>query len=228
MIEVSDLVTTLITGLLASIAFLFLVYCFWKLYDRPSRRQIEVLEEKREKFKETKMWRAVEAEMEAEREQAEALAIIQRKKAEERARAMPPAAQLTKNALAALDAPTEGEAFLERFKPAVSEVEEVAVEELLEQEEINDSDVLLAPELVEVRQDAGLAENEILELLLDEDEAIEEASPIEMDIEESAKPESETQEETHSSEANDLDDDDDVNWQGKDEQADDDTWAVGW
>ena len=227
MIEVSDLVTTLITGLLASIAFLFLVYCFWKLYDRPSRRQIEVLEEKREKFKETKMWRAVEAEMEAEREQAEALAIIQRKKAEERARAMPPAAQLTKNALAALDAPTEGEAFLERFKPTVSEVEEVAVEELLEQEEINDSDVLLAPELVEVRQDAGLAENEILELLLDEEEAVEEASPIEMDIEESAEPESEAQEETHSSEASDLDNED-VKWQGKDEQADDDTWAVGW
>ena len=43
------------------------------------------------------------------------------------------AAQLTKNALAALDAPTEGEAFLERFKPAENAVEEVAVEELLEQ-----------------------------------------------------------------------------------------------
>ena len=145
MIEVSNLVTTLITGLLVSIAFLFLVYCFWKLYDRPSRRQIEVLEEKREKFKETKMWQAVEAEMAAEREQAEALAIIQRQKAEERARAMPPAAQLTKNALAALDAPTEGAAFLERFKPTVSEVQEVAVEDLLEPQIIDDSDVLLAP-----------------------------------------------------------------------------------
>ena len=91
----SNLVTTLITGLLLSIAFLFLVYCFWKLYDRPSRRQIEVLEEKREKFKETKMWQAVEAEMAAEREQAEALALIQRQKAEERATEMPPAAKLT-------------------------------------------------------------------------------------------------------------------------------------
>lgn len=227
MIEVSDLVTTLITGLLASIAFLFLVYCFWKLYDRPSRRQIEVLEEKREKFKETKMWRAVEAEMAAEREQAEALAIIQRKKAEERARAMPPAAQLTKNALAALDAPTEGEEFLERFKPAVSEVQEVAVDELLETEIIDDSDVLLAPELVEVRQDAGLAENEILELLLDEEEAVEAEAPKETEIEESAEPESEPQKEDPKVEASDLDDDD-VKWQDKDEQADDDTWAVGW
>jgi len=224
---VSNLVTTLITGLLASIAFLFLVYCFWKLYDRPSRRQIEVLEEKREKFKETKMWQAVEAEMAAEREQAEALAIIQRQKAEERARAMPPAAQLTKNALAALDAPTEGEAFLERFKPKENAIEEVAVEELLETEIIDDSDVLLAPELVEVRQDAGLAENEILEELLEEAAAVEEETPIERAIEESAEPESETQEATPNSEQDALDDED-VKWQGKDEQADDDTWAVGW
>lgn len=223
----SNLVTTLITGLLASIAFLFLVYCFWKLYDRPSRRQIEVLEEKREKFKETKMWQAVEAEMAAEREQAEALAIIQRQKAEERARAMPPAAQLTKNALAALDAPTEGEAFLERFKPKENAIEEVAVKELLETEIIDDSDVLLAPELVEVRQDAGLAENEILEQLLDDDEAVGHEASSETEIEESAEPESETQEATPNSEQDALDDED-VKWQGKDEQADDDTWAVGW
>ena len=227
MVEVSNLVTTLITGLLASIAFLFLVYCFWKLYDRPSRRQIEVLEEKREKFKETKMWQAVEAEMAAEREQAEALAIIQRQKAEERARAMPPAAQLTKNALAALDAPTEGEAFLERFKPKENAIEEVAVKELLETEIIDDSDVLLAPELVEVRQDAGLAENEILEQLLDDDEAVEDEASSETEIEESAEPESETQEADPNSEQDALDDED-VRWQGKDEQADDDTWAVGW
>ena len=227
MVEVSNLVTTLITGLLASIAFLFLVYCFWKLYDRPSRRQIEVLEEKREKFKETKMWQAVEAEMAAERDQAEALALIQRQKAEERARAMPPAAQLTKNALAALDAPTEGEAFLERFKPKENAIEEVAVEELLETEIIDDSDVLLAPELVEVRQDAGLAENEILEELLEEAAAVEEESQIERAIEESVEPESEAQEAVSNSEQEALDDEE-VKWQGKDEQADDDSWAVSW
>ncbi|MFL2882488.1 MAG: hypothetical protein ACJ0CN_04875 [Candidatus Poseidoniaceae archaeon] len=223
----SNLVTTLITGLLASIAFLFLVYCFWKLYDRPSRRQIEVLEEKREKFKETKMWQAVEAEMEAEREQAEALALIQRQKAEERARAMPPAAQLTKNALAALDAPTEGEAFLERFKPKGTEVEEVAVEELLETEIIDDSDVLLAPELVEVRQDVGLEENEILDLLLDEEDEVEADTLEETDVDEPLEPESETQEAISEGEEGVLDDED-VEWQGKEESTDDDTWAVGW
>jgi len=214
MIEVSNLVTTLITGLLASIAFLFLVYCFWKLYDRPSRRQIEVLEEKREKFKETKIWQAVEAEMERERIQAEEFALIQRQKAEERARAMPPAAQLTKNALAALDAPTEGEAFLERFKPKGTEVEEVAVEELLETEIIDDSDVLLAPELVEVRQDAGSEENEILEQLLDEDE------------EESTIKSAHSQVKKN---VNNLDKDSEGNnviWETKEETPD--YWQVGW
>jgi len=227
MIEVSNLVTTLITGLLASIAFLFLVYCFWKLYDRPSRRQIEVLEEKREKFKETKMWQAVEAEMERERIHAEELALIQRQKAEERARAMPPAAQLTKNALAALDAPIEGEAFLERFKPAKSEVEQIAVEELLETELIDDSDVLLAPELVEVRQDVGLEENAILEQLLDEDDEVDADNRKETDVEQSLESESQTQEEVPKSEQDALDDED-IEWQGKEESTDDDTWAVGW
>ena len=173
------------------------------------------------------MWQAVEAEMAAEREQAEALALIQRQKAEERARAMPPAAQLTKNALAALDAPTEGEAFLERFKPKENAIEEVAVEELLETEIIDDSDVLLAPELVEVRKDAGIAGDEILEQLLEEAEAVEEEIPLERAIEESVEPESETQEAAPNSEQDALDDEE-VKWQDKDEQADDDTWAVGW
>jgi len=186
-----------------------------------------VLEEKREKFKETKMWQAVEAEMEAEREQAEALALIQRQKAEERARAMPPAAQLTKNALAALDAPTAGEAYLDRFKPKGTEVEEVAVEELLETEIIDDSDVLLAPELVEVRQDVGLEENEILEQLLDEDEEVEADTIEETDVDEPLEPESETQEAISEGEEGVLDDED-VEWQGKEESTDDDTWAVGW
>ena len=101
------------------------------------------------------------------------------------------------------------------------------MEELLETEIIDDSDVLLAPELVEVRQDAGLAENEILEELLEAAAAVEEESPIERAIEESAEPESETQEAAPNSEQDALDDEE-IKWQGKDEQADDDTWAVGW
>jgi len=48
---------------------LLLVYWFWKLYDRPSKKQLELQEEKRAKRKEERMWQAIEVEMEKEREQ---------------------------------------------------------------------------------------------------------------------------------------------------------------
>jgi len=164
---VSDLVRTLITGFLTSIVLLFLVYWFWKLYDRPSKKQLELQEEKREKRKEERMWQAIEAEMEKEREQAEALALIERKKAEMRARAQPPAAGIMQNALATLDSPTEGDEYNERFKPEISEIQEILVDEDFEQEEIDDSDVLLAPELIEVRQDERSNDSEITGELLE-------------------------------------------------------------
>ena len=151
----SDLVQSLITGFFTSIILLLLVYFFWRLYDRPSKKQLELEEETREKRKEERMWRAIESEMEKEREQAEALAIIERKKADMRARAQPPAAGVMQGALATLDAPTEGQAYLDRFKPNITEIEEILVDEQIEQEEADDSDVLLAPELVVVRQDEG-------------------------------------------------------------------------
>ena len=154
-IGVSDLVQSLITGFFTSIILLLLVYFFWRLYDRPSKKQLELEEETREKRKEERMWRAIESEMEKEREQAEALAIIERKKADMRARAQPPAAGVMQGALATLDAPTEGEAYLDRFKPNITEIEEILVDEQIDQEEADDSDVLLAPELVVVRLDEG-------------------------------------------------------------------------
>ena len=52
----SDLVRTLITGFLTSIILLLLVYWFWKLYDRPSKKQLELQEEKREKRKCERKW----------------------------------------------------------------------------------------------------------------------------------------------------------------------------
>ena len=218
-LEVSDLVRTLITGFFTSIILLFLVYCFWKLYDRPSKRQIELQEEKREKRKEERMWKNIEAEMAKEQEQAEALATIERKKAEMRARAQPPAAGIMQNALATLDSPTEGEEFLERFKPNVSEIEEILVEEELETEEVDDSDVLLAPDLVEVRQDEGSTDIDLLDQLTeDEDEASDEAD--ESLVEESSIEEStETEAETKSDEA--------VDW-NKTDESEEDGWAVGW
>ena len=216
-LEVSDLVRTLITGFFTSIILLFLVYCFWKLYDRPSKRQIELQEEKREKRKEERIWKNIEAEMAKEQEQAEALATIERKKAEMRSRAQPPAAGIMQNALATLDAPTEGEEYLERFKPNISEIEEILVEEELETEQVDDSDVLLAPDLVEVRQDEGSADIDLLDRLTeDEDEASDEADESlveESSIEESAEAEEKS--------------DEAVDW-NKTDESEEDGWAVGW
>ena len=165
----SDLVKTLITGFLTSIILLLLVYFFWKLYDRPSKKQLEVEEITREKRKEERMWRAIEADMAREREQIEAQALIQRKQADLRARAQPPAAGVMQTALATLDAPTDGEAYLARFKPDISGIEEILVDENLASTEADDSDVLLAPDIVEVRQDEPLLlENPSDELLVDD------------------------------------------------------------
>ena len=220
----SDLVRTLVTGFLTSIILLFLVYWFWKLYDRPSKKQLELQEEKREKRKEERMWQAIEAEMEKEREQAEALALIERKKAEMRARAQPPAVGIMQNALATLDAPTEGEEYNQRFKPAISEIQEILVDEKIEQEEIDDSDVLLAPELVEVRQDEGSNDSEISEELL-EIESIEETDK-EADEEPATSDLAETDSDDTETEPPVPEEEDEVDWDNV--PAEEDGWAVGW
>ena len=216
-IGVSDLVQSLITGFFTSIILLLLVYFFWRLYDRPSKKQLELEEETREKRKEERMWRAIESEMEKEREQAEALAIIERKKADMRARAQPPAAGVMQGALATLDAPTEGEAYLDRFKPNITEIEEILVDEQIDQEESDDSDVLLAPELVVVRQDEG----ESAEVVGNELQA---NKPIE--VEESLVSEENVAEEQIGNTAAE-DDDSEVNW-NQQQEPEDDGWAVGW
>ncbi|MEC7239557.1 MAG: hypothetical protein VXV81_05350 [Candidatus Thermoplasmatota archaeon] len=213
----SDLVQSLITGFFTSIILLLLVYFFWRLYDRPSKKQLELEEETREKRKEERMWRAIESEMEKEREQAEALAIIERKKADMRARAQPPAAGVMQGALATLDAPTEGEAYLDRFKPNITEIEEILVDEQIDQEEADDSDVLLAPELVVVRQDEGESA-EIVGIELQANEPIEaEESP--------ASEENVAEEQIDQTPAEG--DDSEVNW-NQQQEPEDDGWAVGW
>lgn len=213
----SDLVQSLITGFFTSIILLLLVYFFWRLYDRPSKKQLELEEETREKRKEERMWRAIESEMEKEREQAEALAIIERKKADMRARAQPPAAGVMQGALATLDAPTEGEAYLDRFKPNITEIEEILVDEQIDQEEADDSDVLLAPELVVVRQDEG----ESAEVVGNELQANE---PIEAE-ESPASEENVAEEQIDQTPAEG--DDSEVNW-NQQQEPEDDGWAVGW
>ena len=219
----SDLVRTLITGLIVSIVLLILVWIFWKIYDRPSKRQLEVEQERQDKSKEIRMWRAVEAQMVQEEAEAEALALIERKKAEQRARAMPPPSGVVTNAFAKLDAPTGGEQFNEQFKPK-QELEQIQVEDLIEEAEQDDSDVLLAPELVEVRQDPGEDAEHLLELLEQEDEPKDEE--IEPEVVESEPVEQEVQE-TEDQDENSIADEK-VDWGSKSEKDEDDPWSVGW
>ena len=226
----SDLVRSLITGFLTSIVLLFLVYWFWKLYDRPSKKQLELQEEKREKRKEERMWQAIEAEMEKEREQAEALALIERKKAEMRARAQPPAAGIMQNALATLDSPTEGDEYNDRFKPEISEIQEILVDENIEQEEIDDSDVLLAPDIVEVRQDEAPSDSEITDELLETELSIEteEVNEGTNDREEETVADDLAETESDDTNSNELEpqDQEEVDWDKPSDEED--GWAVGW
>ena len=226
----SDLVRSLITGFLTSIVLLFLVYWFWKLYDRPSKKQLELQEEKREKRKEERMWQAIEAEMEKEREQAEALALIERKKAEMRARAQPPAAGIMQNALATLDSPTEGDEYNDRFKPEISEIQEILVDENIEQEEIDDSDVLLAPDIVEVRQDEVSSNSEITDELLETELSIEteEVNEGTNDREEETVADDLAETESDDTNSSELEpeDQEEVDWDKPSDEED--GWAVGW
>ena len=229
-IGVSDLVQSLITGFFTSIILLLLVYFFWRLYDRPSKKQLELEEETREKRKEERMWRAIEAEIEQEREQAEALATIERKKADMLARAQPPAAGVMQGALATLDAPTEGEAYLDRFKPNPSGIEEILVDEQIEQAETDDSDVLLAPELVEVRQDEGKVGEIGMDNLLTNETAEIADSPIIEDLVgvesiEYSEPQSKTEPQALPTGTDEGDSAVDWNQQ---QEPEDDGWAVGW
>ncbi len=169
------------------------------------------------------MWRAVEAQMAQEEAEAEALALIERKKAEQRARAIPPPSGVVSNAFAKLDAPTGGEKFNEQFKPK-QELEEIQVEDLVEQVQQDDSDVLLAPELVEVRQDTGEDAEHFLELLEQEDEPKDEEFEPEIFESESVEQEiQETEEQDDKAIA-----DEKVDWDSKSEKDEDDPWSVGW
>ena len=226
----SDLVQSLITGFFTSIILLLLVYFFWKLYDRPSKKQIELEEETREKHKEERMWLAIEQGLEEEREQAEALALIERRKAEMRARAQPPAAGIMQGALATLDAPTEGENYLDRFKPNTDQIEEILVDEITESEQVDDSDVLLAPELIAVRQDEGEHPEIITDGLSSTDNISNYESPETEDLGteklvEVSKSVSGTESRILPREAEE--DGTDVDW-NRQHESDDDSWAVGW
>ena len=147
-----------------------------------------------------------------------------------RARAQPPAAGIMQGALATLDAPTEGETYLDRFKPNTDQIEEILVDEITESEQVDDSDVLLAPELIAVRQDKGEHQETITGGLLSTDNISNNESPEteELGTEklvEVSKSVSGTESRILPREAEE--DGTDVDW-NRQHESDDDSWAVGW
>ena len=158
-----DLVSTLTTGLIISLIFIAISYFFWKKFDKPTPLMIEREEERRQLKEERRMWRKVENQMKIEQEEAEERAAYERRKAEERARAVIPEKELVNSAWSALgiDAPLSKETTLsESFaggKDANEKHRAVTIDPS-ELEQVNDSDVLAVPDMVQVRQDEGVHE----------------------------------------------------------------------
>ena len=128
------------------------------------------------------------------------------------------------NALATLEAPTEGKEYLDRFKPEISEIQEILVDEDVEQQEIDDSDVLLAPELVQVRQDEASNYSEMLDELLE----TESSQDTEKESDEESTISDLTETESIDANSNELEakNQEEVDWDNPPDEED--GWAVGW
>ena len=153
----SELWETLTTGLVLSLFFIGVSYLFWKRYDKPTPLMIERQEEKDRLKEERKTWREVEARMRADQEEAELKAAYERRKAEERARAVIPASTQVNEAWKSLGVPVpaRGTTFATGTGDANAELRptEQTASGL---ETVNDDDVLNAAEPVSVRQDPGV------------------------------------------------------------------------
>lgn len=147
-----DLVETLAIGLTVSVLLIVVSWWFWKRYDRPSEAQLEREESIAKKEHETRMWRAVEAQMEQEKALLEEKALYERRKAEERARAIPPPVSEVSDAFAAFNLAQQPQPNFEQSETAPS-AEAASVEPFLE---ADDDDVLLIDEQLEVRRDEGV------------------------------------------------------------------------
>ena len=157
----SELWDTLTTGLIVSLIFIGVSYFFWKRYDKPTPLMIERQEEKARLKEEQRTWRQVEAKMRAEREEAEIKAAYERRKAEERARAMVPETTEVSDAWKSLGvAPLEQTPTFEAQDEDANQALRASDQSELTEEVADDADVLNAAELVQVRQDKGVDPNE--------------------------------------------------------------------
>ena len=156
----SELWDTLITGLIVSLIFIAVSYFFWKRYDKPTPLMIERQEEKARLKEERRTWRQVEAKMRAEREEAEIKAAYERRKAEERARAMVPETTEVSDAWKSLGvAPLEQTPTFDAEDEDANKALRASDQSELTEELEDDTDVLNAAELVQVRQDKGVDPN---------------------------------------------------------------------
>ena len=153
----SELWETLTTGLVLSLVFIGVSYLFWKRYDKPTPLMIERQEERDRLKEERKTWREVEARMRAEQDEAELKAAYERRKADERARAVIPASNEVKDAWKSLgvSAPAQSTTFETKGEDANAELRPLD-QTSLSDEVASDDDVLNAAELVQVRQDQGV------------------------------------------------------------------------
>ncbi|MBT6255640.1 MAG: hypothetical protein HOI85_05850 [Euryarchaeota archaeon] len=213
-----DLVETLAIGLTVSILLIVVSWWFWKRYDRPSEAQLEREESIAKKEQETRMWRAVEAQMEQEKALLEEKALYERRMAEERARAIPPPVSEVSDAFAAFNLVQQAEPNFEQSETAPT-AEAARVESL---PEADDDDVLNIDEPLEVRRDEGviLEEGQALPEMPDEVEPQDEPLDIEQAI--PPAPDLDALLGTDSSEAEEA-------WPSADEPLDDDSdWSDSW
>jgi hypothetical protein len=155
----SELWETLTTGLIISLVFIGLSYFFWRRYDQPTPLMIERQEEKERLREEQRTWRQVEAKMRAEQEETELKAAYERRKAEERARAMVPVSSEVSDAWKSLGvSPLEHEAattFTAEGEDA-NAANRASDQSELTEAVVDDADVLNVQDLVQVRQDTGV------------------------------------------------------------------------
>ena len=152
----AELWETLTTGLILSLLFIGVSYFFWKRYDKPTPLMLERQEEKDRLREERRTWRQVEARMRAEQEEAELKAAYERRKAEERARAVIPASTEVKDAWKSLGVSAPQPTTFETNDGDANADLQPLDQTALGEEVASDDDVLNAAELVQVRQDKGV------------------------------------------------------------------------
>ena len=152
----SELWDTLTTGLVLSLVFIAISYLFWKRFDKPTPLMIERQEERERLKEERDTWRQVEAQMQAEKEEAERREADEKRRQEALARSQVPTEAKVTEAWKSLGvSPSKPKTFEAKGEDANAALRPQDHSSLGEEVE-RDEDLLNAAELVHVRQDEGV------------------------------------------------------------------------